>query len=93
MSSKRESAKALDVLIVDASTALMNMDVTENDYEETLARLERLHAIRAAMRGQGVSPDALMTVFGNLAGIAIIVGHERTHIITSKALAFILKLR
>lgn len=39
------------------------------------------------------SPDVVLTVFAHLAGIAIIVGHERAHVVTSKALSFVTKLK
>jgi hypothetical protein len=38
-----------------------------------------------------VSPDTLAMIVGNLAGIVLIIGYERTHIVTSKALGFVLK--
>lgn len=37
----------------------------------------------------GVSKDTLLIVAGNLIGIWVIVGHERMHLVTSKALGFI----
>jgi hypothetical protein len=39
------------------------------------------------------SPDVVLTVFANLAGIAMIVGHERAHVVTSKAISFVGKLK
>ena len=38
-----------------------------------------------------VSPDTMAIVAGNLLGIALIVGHERMNVVTSKALGFVLK--
>jgi hypothetical protein len=32
-------------------------------------------------------------IAANLAGIALIVGHERMNVVTSKAIGFVLKLR
>lgn len=40
-----------------------------------------------------MSPDAKAAIVANLAGILMIVGHERTAVLTSKALALITKLR
>lgn len=40
-----------------------------------------------------VSLDTLMIVGGNLAGIVAILGFERFHVVTSKALSFVMKTR
>lgn len=55
-------------------------------------QLTELYKIRNETRSRRVSPDTLATIGANLLGIGIIVGHERTHIVTSKALGFIRKL-
>lgn len=39
-----------------------------------------------------VSTEALATIGANLAGILLIVGHERAHVITSKALPLVKNL-
>lgn len=38
-----------------------------------------------------VSPDTMMLVLGNLAGIALILNYEHLNVITSKALGFVLR--
>lgn len=40
-----------------------------------------------------VTPDTLAIVAGNLIGIAVVVGYERAHVLTSKAFANVLKTR
>lgn len=40
-----------------------------------------------------VSPDTMAVIAGNLLGILLILGYEKTDIITSKALGFVLKGR
>ena len=61
-------------------------------YNQMRTQLTELYAIRNETRSRRVSPDTLATIGANLLGIGIIVGHERTHIVTSKALSFIKKL-
>lgn len=61
-------------------------------YASMADQLTKLYAIRNETRSRRVSPDTLATIGANLLGIGIIVGHERTHIVTSKALGFIRKL-
>ena len=55
-------------------------------------QLVKLYALKHENRARRISPDTLATIGANLLGIGIIVGHERTHIVTSKALTFIRKL-
>lgn len=45
--------------------------------------------LEATRHKYGVSKDTLMIVGGNIIGILVIVGHERMHLVTSKALSFI----
>lgn len=62
-------------------------------YTELLASLERLIRLRDDENRSRVSPDTLAIVAGNLLGILIIVAYEQRHVVTSKALPFILKTR
>lgn len=63
------------------------------EFAEMTDQLVKLHALKTSEGPKRVSPDVMATIAANLAGIIVVVGHERTHIITSKALAFIMKLR
>jgi len=42
---------------------------------------------------QRVSPDTMLIVGGNILGIILILQFERVNVVTSKALAFVMKLR
>lgn len=61
-------------------------------YAQSADQLVKLYALKNETRSRRVSPDTMATVFANLLGIGIIVGHERVHIVTSKALSFVQKL-
>ena len=67
-------------------------DPNTEKYAQMREQLTELYKIRNENRSRRVSPDTLATIGANLLGIGIIVGHERTHIVTSKALSFIRKL-
>lgn len=41
----------------------------------------------------GIKPETLALIGANLAGIVIIVGHERLHVVATKAIGFVTKLR
>lgn len=86
---------ALEVTI---ETLLLEMSLTESTSDEfgkLLDRLEKLHKMKAVEKDSRnrVSPDAILTVGANLAGIILILGFERAHIVTSKALSFVLKTK
>lgn len=48
---------------------------------------------RNELRKKGVSADTKLVVAGNLIGIALILGYERGHVITTKAIGFVLRGR
>ena len=85
-----------DKLLTDTIERVMQDMKNEDPHTEKFglmtAQLTELYKIRNENRSRRVSPDTLATIVANLLGIGIIVGHERTHIVTSKALTFIRKL-
>lgn len=77
---------------IDALLAQMDAVPSESEeYSKMVDQLSKLYSLRETP--QRVSPDTLAIVLGNLLGIVVIVGHERAHIVTSKAINFLLKLR
>lgn len=72
---------------------LQECEVISEEYSLILDRVERLNKIRLSDKGNGISPDTLVVVGGNLAGILLILGYERVNIITTKALGFVIKGR
>lgn len=61
------------------------------EYAKSVDQLIKLYSLKEPPRR--ISPDTLAIVLGNIFGIILIVGHERAHIVTSKALQFVLKSR
>lgn len=81
-------------LVIDAATAELLKETPGSDrYDKIVAQLERLNKLAASNSGDKISKDGLIAVIGNLAGIGIIVGHERLAVITSKAIGFVGKFR
>lgn len=89
----RETTTTQD--LIDAANAhLLGLDPATSEYNETLDAIDRLHKLHSREKdGRRVSPDTLLLVLGNLAGILLILNYERIGIITSKALGFVLKSR
>jgi hypothetical protein len=64
-----------------------------DEYAAIADQLVKLYPLLNASERSKVSPDVLATIAANIAGILIIVGHERANVIGSKALNLLLKLR
>lgn len=66
-------------------------------YAQMADQLQKLYALKEIDAkidsGKRISRETWAVICANLAGILIIVGHERAHVVTSKALNFLLKLR
>ncbi len=73
---------------------LTNDQVTSVEFEKNIDQYIKLLTIESANRqGRRVSPDTLAMIGANLAGIIMILGHERANVVASKALGFVSKLR
>lgn len=79
----------IDELLNDMSFVSKETD----EYSKMVDQLVKLYSLKETDSKRRISPDTLATVTANLAGIILIVGHERAHVVTSKALGFVLKLR
>ena len=79
----------LEEVIATTTNELHTVTAESPEFDRILNQLERLHRLRDDSRKGRVSPDTLAMVLGNLAGIGMIVGYERTHVVTSKALGFV----
>lgn len=87
----------LDKEIEAVTEALRDMKVTDPQYKTTIEMLERLQRIKTAQvdieQKRSLSPDTIANVAANLLGIGVICNFEKVHVITSKALGFVSKLR
>lgn len=81
--------KAIDQVLVEMSE---ETNTFTEDYQIMVDQLVKLYALKEDNSKRRISPDTLATVVANVIGIVLIVGHERAHVVTSKALNFIRKL-
>lgn len=93
MFAKNNDSEAFDLIINKIALELQSIDHDSDEYDKLLSRMERVVAMQSSTKTNRVSPDTKVMVLGNLAGIAMIVGFERAHVVTSKALGFVMKLR
>lgn len=80
---------AVNRILIDMQEA----DPNSEQYKELLTNLERLTTLRSNGTPSGFSRDTMLTVAANIVGILIIVGYEQTHVISSKGLGFLPKMK
>lgn len=71
---------------------LRHLDPNDDDYLKQVQAVETLYKLKTIDRPERVSADTKALILGNLAGILVIVGHERAHVVTSKAFGLLRKL-
>jgi hypothetical protein len=84
---------SLDETIEQLLREMSYVPCDSDEYARMADQLQKIYVLKETDSKKRVSPDTLAIVLGNLAGVLLIVGHERVHIITSKALNFILRPR
>lgn len=72
-------------------TELGALQPESEEYQTVSKQLETLYKLRPIKRAERVPVETWMAVAGNLAGIAAIIVFERSNVLTSKALGFVLK--
>jgi len=76
-----------------AALELLSTPTYSEEYARLLDHLSKLTKLNEANSSKPVSRDTLVLAATNLAGIVLILTHERAHVVTSKALGFVLKSR
>lgn len=89
----RKIETELDKTLLTALTHLKEITPTDPEFATLTDQVNKLHKMREDMKPDRVKKDTAALIAANLIGIAMITHFERTNVITSKALAFITKLR
>jgi hypothetical protein len=74
-----------DALIERVILQMEEVQVDSDEYSRLMTSLERLTKLKGDNKPQQVSPDTVLLVCGNLAGVILVLGHERFHVITTRA--------
>lgn len=90
---KDSNVQGLETTIDNLISAIAGTDEESEDYTTMTKNLETLYKLKAETQPDRVKLDTIMIVAGNLLGIIIIVGFEKSHVMTSKALSNLLKPR
>jgi len=94
MFNRNQEEDPLDKAIEAVFADMDGFTSDSEEYDAMTKQLDRLYSLRDQRKShRQVSPDVLATVAANLVGIMIIVGHERAHVVTSKAVQFVMKAR
>lgn len=81
--------KALDAQILDLFRDMTDADAYDEDYQIMASTVTKLYELRQKER---VSMDAVIAAVTHLAGLAVVLQHERVHVIASKAFGLIKKI-
>lgn len=77
----------------EITTLLAKMaETTDKTSDEYVAMLDQMAKLYKLREENMISMDTWATIAANLAGIVIILNHERAHVIASKSFGFVKKL-
>ena len=82
---------AIDIAIDDALAQLKDHPADSTEYSDIVDQVSRLTKLKEKPSHSRVDRNTMAMIAGNLAGIGLILSYERTHVITSKALGFVLR--
>lgn len=89
----RKKPTTLDKAIATCADMIDDPSLEPTDMDKLIAQLERLAKVKTALQPPStLSADAKLTALAHVVGIGMIVGHERAHVVTSKAIGFVQKL-
>lgn len=89
------AAPLLDEMIANAHSEAASLYVQSDEYAAAVKNIAELYKIKISVeeKTDRVSKDQMLAVVGNLAGIVAILGYERVHVISSKAIGFVIKAK
>ena len=83
----------LEDVIRAALQQLIDEPLGTDEYDRKVDQIAKLYELKKHNASERVSKDTLYTVIGNLTGILLILNYERMHVVTSKAVGFVMKPR
>ena len=85
------NAQGLTDTIDHLISEMAGSEGSSEEYTTMTNNLETLYKLKAEEAPDRIKLDTIAVVAGNLLGILIIVGFEKSHVMTSKALSSLLK--
>jgi len=93
MFTKKDTDPELSAEITRLYKQLSHFSGEDKEYAEIVKQLSNLYSLKEKDSKSQVSMDTLVMVAGNLLGIILVLDYERMHVVSSKALGFVMKLR
>lgn len=94
MFTKREQKPTkLDEIIDELQDYILSIEPNAEEYEALVAQLTALYKLKEQDNSDRISANTKAIIAANIAGIVLILGFEKAHVVTSKALSFIMKLK
>lgn len=87
------NVSGLEEVIDDLLGELKVTSVEDDRYPEMTKQLSKLYKLKQLDKPERVKPDTLLVVAGNIAVAAMIIGFEQKHVVTTKVMSFLTKLR
>jgi hypothetical protein len=92
LNKKDNNSLELDEQISRVLSRMQYLEPDSEEYGSTLLRLDKLYSMKNSNSSNNrISADTMLIVGANLLGIILILGYERAHVVTSKALGFVVK--
>lgn len=90
---RKDHKDKFDHLIESSIHKLNELDETDEDYAKILSLLERLEKLKKEVYEPKLDPNKTLAVAANLAGIIAVLNYEQAHVIGSKALSLVMKVK
>lgn len=84
--------EGLQTLIDQIESKLLTENPISESYNAMTDQLTKLYAIKSGHKPDRISKDQMALIAANLLGIAVIVGTERSAVLSQKAFSIIRKL-
>ena len=89
---RKQTNSEIDTALVSAYTALHNAEETSREYAHILDQIVKLERLKDESSSR-VTADTLALIGANLAGIILIISHEHAHVIATKAMSMVPRLK
>lgn len=90
---KKREPSDLDEAMHEVYSEMKGFTADSDEYCKMTDQLIKLHSMQTLDKSRRISPDTAATIGANLLGIALVLHYERLHVVTSKALNFVIRLR
>jgi len=90
---KPTEKSGLEIAIDEVLSDMKGFTSDQDEYAVMVDQLVKLHALKIAERSTQFCTEAVVAAIGNVISVVLILEYERLHVVTSKAVLFIGKLR